>query len=421
VIFMTLSRRTFLRGTAAGATAVAAGPFLNPSARAADAVKVGVILDQSGGLDIYGQPMVDTIALAAQEVNDAGGLNGRPVELVVYDAQSNTQFYTQYATEAATREQVSVVHGGITSASREAIRPILDRYRTLYMYSTQYEGGVCDRNVFCTGSTPAQTVEKLVPHAMNKWGKKVYILAADYNYGQITADWVGKYTRDNGGEVVGAEFFPLDVTEFGPTIRKIQAAKPDLVVSVLVGGAHVSFYRQWAAAGMKSEIPMASTTFGVGNEHRLMSPEEGDGMLVAYGYFEEIDTQTNRDFLSRYLTMHGAEAAYVNELAARSYESFHLWAEAVRRAGTDERMAVIEALESEIPFEGPSGAISIDRKTHHIVQNVYLAELENQAFKILETHPMQRPTDTDLVCDLVANPDDATFYFENGLEAAGVR
>ena len=127
-----------------------------------------------------------------------------------------SKFYTQYATEAATREQVSVVHGGITSASREAIRPILDRYRTLYMYATQYEGGVCDRNVFCTGSTPAQTVEKLVPHAMNKWGKKVYILAADYNYGQITADWVGKFTRDHGGDVVGTEFFPLDVTEFGP-------------------------------------------------------------------------------------------------------------------------------------------------------------------------------------------------------------
>ena len=418
---MTFSRRTFLRGTAAGATAVAAARYLAAPAFAADPIKAGVILDQSGGLDIYGQPMVDTIALAAQEVNDAGGLNGRPVELKLYDAQSNIQFYTQYATEAATREQVSVVHGGITSASREAIRPILDRYRTLYMYATQYEGGVCDRNVFCTGSTPAQTVEKLVPHAMNKWGKKVYILAADYNYGQITADWVGKFTRDHGGDVVGTEFFPLDVTEFGPTIRKIQAAKPDLVVSVLVGGAHVSFYRQWAAAGMKAEIPMASTTFGVGNEHRLMSAAEGDGMLVAYGYFEELDTQMNNAFLERYHAMHGADAPYVNELAARSYETFHMWAEAVRRAGTDERMAVIEALESRVSYTGPSGPLSIDHKTHHIVQNVYLAELENRTFKILETHPQQRPADTDLVCDLVANPTDASFYFADGLEAAGVR
>ena len=88
--------------------------------------------------------------------------------------------------------------------------------------------------------------------------------------------------------MVGADFFPLDVTDFGATIKKIQAAKPDMVISVLVGGAHVSFYRQWAAAGMKQAIPMASTTFGAGNENRLLTPEEADGIIVSYAYFQEL-------------------------------------------------------------------------------------------------------------------------------------
>jgi branched-chain amino acid transport system substrate-binding protein len=417
---MIVSRRNFLRG-AAGTTALVAAPAIIGRAQAADAIKVGIILDQSGGLDIYGQPMVDTVRMAASEVNDGGGLLGRPVELKIYDAQSSTQFYSQYATEAATREQVDVVQGGITSASREAIRPILDRYRTLYFYNTQYEGGVCDRNVFCTGSTPAQTVQKLVPYTMNKWGKKIYVVAADYNYGHITSDWVVKYARDNGGDAVGVEYFPLDVTDFGPTINKIQAAKPDLVVSVLVGGAHVSFYRQWAAAGMKSEIPMASTTFGVGNEHLLMSAEEGDGMIVAYGYLEELESPVNAVFLERFHAMYGDGAPYVNELAARSYEGFYLWAEAVKLAGTAERMAVIEALESGLSINGPSGRVEIDAKTHHIVQDVYLAELKDQKFSVLETYPRQPPADTALVCDLIANPNQATFYFENGLAAAGIK
>ena len=146
---------------------------------------------------------------------------------------------------------------------------------------------MCDRNNFCTGTTPAQTVEKLVPYAMKKCGKKVYVIAADYNYGQITSQWVKKYVTDNGGEVPSIEFFPLDVTNFGPTITKIQAAKPDIVWSALVGGAHISFYRQWAAAGMNKSIPMASTTFGVGNEHIVLSPDECNGILVSYGYFED--------------------------------------------------------------------------------------------------------------------------------------
>ena len=61
---------------------------------------------------------------------------------------------------------------------------------------------------------------------------------------------------ENGGEVVETEFFPLDVTQFGATISKIQAAAPDMVMSVLVGTGHLGFYRQWAASGMKSKIPM---------------------------------------------------------------------------------------------------------------------------------------------------------------------
>ncbi|RMF39608.1 MAG: urea ABC transporter, partial [Alphaproteobacteria bacterium] len=294
------------------------------------------------------------------------------------------------------------------------------RYRTLYFYNTQYEGGVCDLNCFCTGSTPAQTVEKLVPYTMNKWGKKVYIVAADYNYGQITAQWVQKYVRDNGGETVATEFFPLDVTNFGPTIKKIQAAKPDMVMSALVGGAHVSFYRQYAAAGMNASIPIASTTFGVGNEHKLISAEEGNGIVCAYSYFEEIDSPANKDFVARFRKRMGADAPALNELATRSYEGAYIWAEAVKAAGTADREAVIEALRSGIGFDGPSGRVTIEPRTNHAIVNVYLAELKDQSFNIVKSYEKQPPADTLLVCDLVANPNQSTFKFENGLKAAGI-
>src|SRR5690606_38820131 len=115
-------------------------------------------------------------------------------------------------------------------------------------------------------------------YARKKWGPKAYIIAADYNYGQYMAQWFQKFLRDSGGSAVGVDFFPLDVSDFNSTITKIQQAKPDFVISALVGGAHLSFYRQWAAAGMKSRIPLASTTLGVGNEHKVLTAAEGDGM-----------------------------------------------------------------------------------------------------------------------------------------------
>lgn len=404
---MRISRRRFLAGSAAGAAALRFG--VNDAA-AADAIAVASILDGSGGLDIYGQPMIDCTRLAVQETNAAGGLLGRPVDLLLYDAQSDLELYRRYAVQAATRDGAAVVHAGITSASREAIRPLLRRYETLYFYNTQYEGGVCDRNIVCTGSTPAQTVAKLVPDVMGRWGKRIYVLAADYNYGQITARWVARYAREGGGEVLATDFFPLDVTDFGPTIRKIQAAAPDMVVSVLVGGAHMSFYRQWAAAGMKARIPMASTTFGVGNEHRVLSSEESDGIVACYGYFEELDTAANGAFLERLRNAFGERTPAVNELAIRSYEGFLLWAEAVRRAGSVDRMAVIEALEDDFAIDGPSGRVAIDPATHHVVQTVYLGEVVDGAFEVYDRYPSQEPADTAAVCDLGLNPDDTKMY-----------
>jgi len=418
---MSTTRRTFLKGTAATAAALTA-PAIIGKAMAADKIKLVSILDQSGGLDIYGKPMVAATEMAVAEINASGGLLGRQVDLKMYDPQSSIQYYTQYATQAAASDRADVVHAGITSASREAIRPTLDRFQTLYFYNTQYEGGVCDRNVFCTGSTPAHTVEKLVPHAMKKWGKKVYILAADYNYGQIIADWVEKFVRDEGGETVATEFFPLDVTNFGPTIQKIQAAKPDMIWSALVGGAHISFYRQYAAAGMHKNIPLASTTYGVGNEHQLMSAEEGNGILTAYSYFQEIDTPANKAFVKRFQEANGGAAApYLNELAVRSYEGVMLWAQAVRDAGSVERMKVIEALEAPVKIDAPSGTIAIEPTTHHATLNTYIAELKDKQFEVQETFLAQEPTDTMQVCDLKANPDTVKFYFENGLEAAGIK
>ena len=408
---MTLSRRRFLRTSLAASASMLAAPAIvtRYAYGSEDPILVGSLHDQSGPLAATGVPMVDSLELAIKELNAAGGLIGRPLKLVHYDTQSNIQLYSQYAQQLALKDKVAVVQGGITSASREAIRPTFDRFRVLYFYNTLYEGGVCDRNIFCTGTTPAQTVEKLVPYAMGKSGKKAYILAADYNYGQITAKWMTKYARDNGGEILSVDFFPLDVTNFGPTISKIQAAKPDLVLSALVGGNHTAFYRQWAAAGMKGEIPIASTTFGLVNEPSTLDASESEGVFGAYGYFEELTTPASADYVGKLKEAY-PEIPYISELAAATYEGIYLWAEGVRKAGTIDRVKVIEALESGISFEGPSGTVTLDHATHHAVRNAFLAEVKDRKWSVLESYPDQKPLDTAAVCDLIKNPNDNKQY-----------
>jgi len=403
---MKMNRRGFLGGTALALAA----PWV-VRAQAAETISVASIIDLSGGLEIYGQPMDACLDMAISEINEKGGLLGRQIAVKKYDPQSSIQLYTQFATEAATSQKASVVFGGITSASREAIRPILRRYETLYFYPPLYEGGVCDRNFFSTGSTPGQTISKLMPYAVEKLGKKVYILAADYNYGTISAKWVKKYTTEAGGSVIGEEYFPLDVTQFGATIQKIQAAKPDVIFTLLVGGNHISFYRQWAAAGMTRKIPIVSSEFGGGNEHIILTPNESNGIISVFGYFQELDNPANKSFLERlHAAKVGNKVPYVTEHAEATYNAVRHWANGVTKAGDVDRMKVIEAIESGSSFESPGGVSTMDAATHHCWITPHIAVVQDKGFKILESFERQPPSDTAAVCNLTKNPGDTKQY-----------
>ena len=400
----TITRREALRmGTLLSAGALAA-PFVSRAAWAAEPIKLGSLLDGSGAIGLEGSRMIQTTEYAVGLLNASGGLLGRQIKLISYDTQSSMQLYSQFAQQLVLKDKVDVIQGGITSASREAIRPTLDRYKTLYFYNTQYEGGVCDRNVFCTGTTPAQTVDHVVEHALKTWGKKAYIIAADYNYGQITAKWMTKFVRDGGGSVAQTDFFPLDVTDFSSAISRIQQAQPEFLLSALVGANHSGFYRQWDAAGMKPKIPMGSTVFGLGDELTTMDASTTDGIVTSFGWYNDVDTPTGKDFVKGMQAKFGAGVTDLGELDSATYEGIMLWAEGVRKAGSVEQSKVIAALESGITIDGPSGKVTMDPKTHHTIRNTYLAQPKDRKWSIMASYPDQYPADTAGACDLIKSP-----------------
>lgn len=409
---MKLTRRTIL-GAALGALAVAglagAGTAV---AQDKDPIKIANILDQTGGLNIYSLKQMKAAQMAVDEINANGGLLGRPVELIFYDSQSNNQFNSQYTTQALLRDKVDVVHGGITSSSREVMRPIVQRFNGLLFYNALYEGGVCDRRHVNTGMTPAHQLEVLIPYVINELGdKKSYILAADYNYGHITAKWMQKIIKENGGEVLGVEFFPLDVTNFAPAIARIQEAKPDVVYSALVGSAHIAFYRQFEATIGKENMTLASSTYGVGREQTELSPQEGAGIIVATSFVDDLQTPAAQDFVKRFKEYSG-EDEFIGEYGEYGYRGIMLWAEAVKKAGSAEPDKVIEAIASgEVFFDGPGGRYTLDGQTNHTVMDIHIVRGNDKGgFDVIKSFPQRAPTDTIAVCDLHKNPNDTKQY-----------
>jgi urea transport system substrate-binding protein len=402
---MEISRRTFLQSAAIGSAALGSLGFESqPSWAQADSVNVGSLHDLSGAVDVYGIPSHMCMKIAIEEINAAGGLLGKKIELKVYDGQSDIKKYPQYAQQAALQDKVVMLQGAITGASREATRPVLRRYKVPFVYGTIYEGGLCEMNAISVNTGSDQQAVPLLEWSFKNLGKKVFYIGADYNAPRNIGIWTRYLAAQHGGEVVGDDYYPLDVTDFSTAISKIQAAKPDYVHSCLVGGPHMSFYRQWAAAGMLHKIPIVSIVFAGGNEHMVLTPEETDGIIVAYNYFEELDTPENKAFLNRVDAAAGADHPYVNGIAIGGYNGPMIWAEAVKKAGSFERGALMAAVADGIQWSGPGGQMVLDGKTHSTQQDVHIIQVKDRKWSLIETKKQVPPYDFAGRCDLVKNP-----------------
>lgn len=338
-------------------------------------IKIGVLEDQSGDFAAATTVKVHAIQLATKEINDAGGIAGRPIELVIYDTQSDNRRYQEFMRRVLQQDEVDVVFAGFSSASREAYRPIVNQFDGLAFYNNQYEGGVCDANMIVTGAVPEQQFSTLIPWMMETYGKNVYTLAADYNFGQISAEWVRQIVEENGGTMVGEEFIPLGVSQFSQTIQNIQATEADFVVTLLVGAAQASYYEQANSADVG--LPMASSVnVGQGYEHKRFTPPSLADMFVTTNYIEEIDTPASNDFVERFRAMFPDEP-YINQEAANSYIGINLYKQLVERAGSTDHDAIRAVIaEGDVCFDGPSGTVCLDPKSQHMSHTIYLAKVE---------------------------------------------
>ena len=366
-----VSRRAVLATGAAGVGTALAGCSGGDGDSESDTIKIGVLEDQSGNFSLVGTPKWRASKLAIEEINDNGGIMGQEIELFDPDPQSDNQRYQQLTERLIQQENVDALWAGYSSATREAIRPIIDREDQLYFYTTQYEGGVADKNVYCMGPTARQQLGSVVPYMIENFGTDIYTIAADYNFGQLSADWVKVIAQENGASVNNEEFIPLSNQSFGSTISNIQEADPDFVMAILVGNNHSSFWNQRTSAGL--DIPMGtSTVMAQGYQHKRLEAPALKDVYGGFNYMEEIPTDRNEDYVSRYYDR-WPDAGYANEESVNNYFSIYMYKEAVEEAGTTDQDAVKDVLNGGMEITGdktPEGDISLQGPVHHMTHNM---------------------------------------------------
>jgi len=429
-----LSRRQFV--TAGGGAAMLAlagcsggdggGSSDGGSTGGESAVTVGVLEDRSGNFSLVGTPKHNASMLAIEEINADGGILGREIGTFTPDPQSDNQRYQQLTKRAIQQENVDALWAGYSSATRESIRPIIDREDQLYFYTTQYEGGVCDENVFAVGPTARQQLGSVLPYLREKFGPDIYTIAADYNFGQLSADWVKVLAAENDAEVLGEEFIPLEESDFGSTINRIQEADPDFVMSMLVGANHTAFYEQKASAGLGVPIG-TSTAMAQGYEHRRLDPPAMQNVYAGVNYMEEIPTERNTEeggFVDRYYGKY-PDAPYLNEEAESNYFSVYMYKRAAEKAGTLEQPEVIEALESGITYpapEAPAGEeIELVPESHHVDHHMWVMRADaNHEVEAVDDRVIEETFLLDTVgCDLTSESEETQYTPQDYYEEAG--
>ena len=236
-----MSRRLFIQRASllTGMVALGAGSYVlkapDAFAQSGDPIKVGFALDLTGPISVQGIPGANIAKMMVEEINSAGGVLGRPLEMYLEDTATNEQLAVSRVRNLVFKNDVDVVIGGITSSMRNAIKDtIVNRGKKLYLYPQLYEGGECQPNLFCTGPTPAQQCDTFVPWLIKNTGKRFFFPGADYLWPRTLNAYAADVVKKNGGTVVGEEYSPVDQTEYGALVNLIMRENVDVVFNALI-------------------------------------------------------------------------------------------------------------------------------------------------------------------------------------------
>lgn len=327
--------------------------------------RVGVLFSTTGFMAVIEETQLRGTLLAIEEINAAGGINGRELLPVLYDPGSVASAFGQYAKKLMVEDGISTIFGCYTSSSRKAVLPVVERLNGLLWYPTLYEGFEFSPNVIYTGAAPNQNSVVLCDFLIRNYGRRFLFIGSDYVYPRETNRLMHEMVGRAGGEVVGEVYLPLRARrhEFLPVMRECARLRPDVIFYTVVGDATAFLYQAYADAGFDPRVtPIASLTTTEA-EIRAMGPDVGEGHLTVAPYFEGAGSSESAAFVSRYKRRYGGDAA-TNMCVEAAYFQVHVFAKALERVNSlDTDILRPMVLGSE--FDAPQGKVVIDAASAH--------------------------------------------------------
>ncbi|WP_306605566.1 urea ABC transporter substrate-binding protein [Azonexus sp.] len=358
------------------------GAWLILRAEAPTPIRIGVVHALSGVMADSERGLVDATRLAVEELNANGGVLGRPVEMLIADSRSDWGHAAAEAERLIRDEKVSALFACWTSSCRQAVRPVVEKYRHLMFYPLQYEGMEQSPNIIYMGAAPNQQIIPGARWAMDRFGPKTYLLGSDYLFPRAANLLIRELIQTGKGHLLAERYQAMTASDFSAIAEEIRQLKPDVVLNTLNGASNRYFFAALAAAGL-GNTPVVSFSIAEPELQALGLQNFHPEHFAVWGYFQSLPGAANQKFVAQFRQRFGTERVTSDPILS-SHDAVLLWATAVREAGTADPAQVNRSI-GRVSIPSPAGIVATEATTRHLWRRVYVGKAQvNGQFEATE-------------------------------------
>ena len=350
-------------------------------------IRIGIIADLTGGFATYGTSLARSAELAVTQINAAGGIDGRPVEVIVEDIQTDVAATVEKSRKLVDSDEVDLVLGPIGSdANDAAFKTVVEDAGTLLFYPETYEGGKCDELFFSFGAVPAQQIRPMIPLLQEEYGGNVMLFGADYVWPRRSFEIAKPIIAENGGTVVAELYLPLIADDFSELVQEVRETQPDYIFS-LYPAVWGSALKALDDAGLLDSVGIGTIFLGDPDYRGIAELAEGD--YTALPFFTVADGAGVTEFLAAFEAEYGEGEIPSGGESVGAYNAVYMYKAAVESAGSTDPAAVAEAMVG-LSFEGPTGKVTMTPQ-HRLAQTINLVQAVNGEYVLVDSFADRDP------------------------------
>lgn len=325
-------------------------------------IKIGFVAQLSGGGALYGKQMEQGAQLAVDEINQAGGINGKKLKLLAQDDQASPSESVKVTQRLVTEDHIDAWMGTLKSSDTLTDMGIMSKQDIPSFVPIAVADNITNSgytNVFRNVANNSMQVKALVDYILkNQPQKRIALISENTDYGRGLADTFEKNFTAGGGQITSKEFYNVGQKEFTDQLTKIKGQNPEAIVigGLVAEGALIA--KQAQDLGLKFQLYSYGGFMGAAPIKLAGNAVEG---LIHTEYFTPIKGDKKiEDFVNAYQKKYGEipDSYY----SAATYDAVYLYAEGLKKAGTAEPKKVNDALHAIQSYQGVMGSISFDAK-----------------------------------------------------------